>query len=123
MSDTYGVPVPEGTFTDITFGMLAHPPCPVCGAPIDFQQIDITTQDHFWRTQERQYIAGPPECAHGCNLMTGERMHYEQSVSRPGFQDGYDFRCSCGVAERNISGDRLAELLAEHKRSPNASGA
>lgn len=118
-TDRFGVTLPSGTFTAEQFARLDRPPCPVCGAPIDFERVDVTTSWHFEKTGEHQYIVGPWRCPHDCDPVKGERRHYSQSLIAGSTPDGPTFRCSCGFEEDGVSGERIDELCAEHDMRAN----
>lgn len=102
----------RGTFSAEEFARLEHPPCPVCGTSVEFARIDVTLNREQELREGRRYIVGPWCCPHGCNPITGERMH-SQSF---GVEDGDAwFKCMCGTEEHGVSPERMAELHAAHR--------
>lgn len=109
----HGVATPSGTFTAEEFGRLPRPPCPICGTPVDFDRLDVTTREHFDRTGERLYMAGRWSCPHDCDPVAGERRHFNRSSGND--IAGLWFTCSCGFEERGITAERLSALEGEHR--------
>lgn len=83
------------TFTAEEFARIERPPCPVCGAPAEIQRLDVTANAGEEARQGRSYIAGMPECPHGCDPLTGERRHDSHTI-RAHRDGGYTLECSCG---------------------------
>ena len=101
------------TFTAEQFARIEPPACPVCGATVEIDRIDVTFNAEEEARQGRNYIPGMWRCPHNCNPRTGQRMHYSQSVSS-GIGSGYSLECSCGFSQQGLTGDELAALRQEH---------
>ena len=100
-------------FAAAEFASQRWPPCPVCGATVEPEQIYITANEEDHRLNGDTYIPGLWSCPRGCNPLTGQRMHYSQESGQDA--NGRWFRCSCGVSEISLSWDDLAQLRDEHR--------
>jgi hypothetical protein len=110
---TFGIDgLTRRVFTAGEFARIDPPRCPVCGAKVTIERIDITANEEDEARNGRTYIAGMWECPHGCDPRTGERRHYEQKVSSG--IDGLALECSCGFSQAYLTGTDLAALAAEH---------
>lgn len=88
--------LPGNTLTADEFAQLEPPPCPVCGAAVQIDRVDVTFNEDDLRANGRTYIAGMWHCPRGCNPRTGQRMHYSQSAELSIGDPGIRARCSCG---------------------------
>lgn len=98
-------------FTAAEFALIKPPDCPVCGAPVTIQRIDVTWNAEEEALHGRTYIAGMWECPNYCNPVTGQRWHDWTIVSG---RDGARFRCLCGTDEE-VTADRANEMMALHQ--------
>lgn len=87
----------QGGYSAAEFDAMPRPPCPVCGAEMDVQRIDVTANAEAELAHGRQYLAGLADCPHGCDQRTGERRHYQQQARRGPAIDGIELTCSCGA--------------------------
>jgi hypothetical protein len=88
--------LPAGGMTADEFARLVPPSCPVCGAQVVVDRVDITWDAEEEARLGRQYIAGRWECPHGCNPLTGQRRHYGQSYRTGKGFEGTECTCTCG---------------------------
>jgi hypothetical protein len=63
----------DRVFTAGQFALLVPPPCPVCGATVDVDRIDVTLNAEEEARRGRSYIIGRWECPHHCDPRTGQR--------------------------------------------------
>jgi hypothetical protein len=88
-------------FTADEFARIAPPSCPVCGAQVTIDRIDVTLNEEDHRQHGRSYIAGMWECPRHCNPRTGQRMHLsQQAYYHPG---GNRVACSCGDEQTGLA--------------------
>ena len=88
--------LPSGVLTADQFSRLVPPPCPVCGAAVRIDRIDVTFNAEEEARRGRSYIAGRWECPHDCDPRTGQRRHYSQSYDCAMGEDWLTCKCSCG---------------------------
>lgn len=88
--------LPAGAMTASEFAHLVPPDCPVCGAQVTIDRIDVTFSAEEEAKRGRQYIAGLWECPHGCDPLTGQRVHYSQSYRTGMSFEGTECTCTCG---------------------------
>lgn len=115
--DTMGLTNPDAPrrFTAEEWAQQQWPPCPLCGATVEPEQIYITANRRDFELHGHTYMPGLWSCPRGCNPITGERYHGEQTVSRE-FGGGLGFRCSCGVDESGLTPEEFEQLRAAHPR-------
>ncbi len=102
------------SFTAAEFAEIKPPACPVCGAEVTIQRIDVTLNAEDEAARGRTYIAGMWACPRDCNPRTGQRRHFSQSVGRD--MTGAFFECSCGVKETGLTSAEVETLRVEHPR-------
>jgi hypothetical protein len=104
------------TFTAAEFARTVPPDCPVCGAQVTIDRIDVTLNEEDHRQRGRSYIAGMWECPHHCDPRTGQRMHYSQSYESGVAQDGMTCVCSCGDEQVTVTADEFIAWKQVHHR-------
>jgi hypothetical protein len=107
-----GIDIPTGSFSAEEFAALVPPPCPVCGAPVDWYRVDVTLTMAEMLAHGRRFTVGRFRCPHDCNPRTGQRYHGAQKMGQD--FDGRQFECSCGFTETGMTVERLAEIFSEH---------
>jgi hypothetical protein len=100
------------SFTAGEFAAIEPPACPVCGAKVTIQRIEVTLNAEDEAANGRSYIAGMWECPRGCDPRTGRRRHFSQSFGLG--LSGHFFECSCGMKETDLTGAELVALREEH---------
>lgn len=100
-------------FTGAEWAQQRWPPCPVCGATVEPDKIYATANQRDHELHGCTYMAGLWSCPHGCNPITGERHHGDQTISRE-FGGGLGFRCSCGVDKTGLTREEFDQLRAAH---------
>lgn len=111
---------PQATYTASEFAQLESPACPVCGATVAVQCIDITPDAEYEAEHGRLYITGLASCPHHCDIPRGERRHFGQSARTSRGLEGTEATCTCGdvtVITSKVQGQAWA---AEHRTSRGA---
>lgn len=118
----------DPSYTAAGFAALEFPACPVCGAMITVDRVDVTLNAADEAANGRSFVAGLHECPRGCDWRTGERKHF--SVTWGQRTDGGFVDCSCGVSVAGLDGGELTAALLAHgvlvpqvAAVPDASGA
>ena len=106
--------LPSGALTADQFGQLIPPPCPVCGATVRIDRIDVTLNAEEEARRGRSYIAGRWECPHDCDPRAGQRRHYGQSYGRGVGDPGVTCKCSCGDETIAVSQEEHDAWRAVH---------
>jgi hypothetical protein len=105
------------TFTAGEFARIEPPSCPVCGAKVSIDRIDVTFNAEEEARTGRSYIAGRWECPHDCDPRTGQRMHYSQSFETGMGWEGVKCMCSCGDETVTITTAESDAWRAVHQRT------
>lgn len=106
----------HATYTGAEFAQLESPACPVCGATVTVQRIDITPDAEYEAQHGRLYITGLAECPHHCDIPRGERRHFGQSVRYGREFEGAEATCTCGDVTIITSRERGRAWAAKHHR-------
>jgi hypothetical protein len=104
----------RATSTKEQFGAQQWPPCPVCGATVEVDLIDVTLNEEDLRRNGRSYIAARWDCPRDCDQITKQRRHLSQQWGRDAASEIY-FSCSCGISAGGISLEEFERLREEHR--------
>jgi len=102
------------TFTAEQWAALTMPACPVCGATVRVDRIDVTANEADLAAGGRTYMAGLWECPHGCDPVAMTRRHYGQSARTSPAFDGIELSCTCGDTTAAGTAAEAAAWLDAH---------
>jgi hypothetical protein len=100
---------PRDVMTAVEFDRIEPQPCPVCGATVDVEQVDVTPNAEYHAKHGRCYVAGPWSCPHGCNPETQQRYHGGYRVESD--DETTRLVCTCGGVS---SPGGVDQFLAAH---------
>lgn len=106
----------QETFTAEEFARIVPPACPVCGATVSVNRIDVTLNAEEEALRGRTYMMGRWNCPHGCDPRTGTRRHYGQSCKTDAGRDVTECTCTCGDVTLVQNMAEFAAWHDEHHR-------